>query len=150
VLTSLRIPYSIFHTQFLCPAPETTTRKFVQGIPSLYSRAPKNQPTVASSAAAAAPPHSTVERLLAAAQDRAADAPRTAERSAALAASPAEGSVQEQQQRRQQESALQARLRAMGYNSFSGDGSSADDGQDDAELSGEHASQSALAQVCRR
>jgi len=88
-----------------------TSRKYVQGIPSLYSRASHTtpaslmQPTVEAEAAAYEGGGSTTaQRLLLAAELRG---------HSDVVSHAAVGSVQEDVQLRHQESALQARLRAM-------------------------------------
>ena len=88
-------------------------RKFVQGIPSFYSRQKKEEVTLE----ATPPPlssgesQSTAARLLQLAHDRA----QIQEVPASVLASVPE------EQLLQQEDALQARLRALGFSSFSGD-----------------------------
>ena len=86
--------------------PEAETRKFVQGIPSLYSRSPQKQAAVAD-AGFEAPKGlvPTAERLLQAAEQRAAVMPPVP----ALAPAPSQAPPQHHHQ----ESPLQARLRAM-------------------------------------
>lgn len=97
--------------------PETASRKFVQGIPALYSRASKKANGAIAGASDAGDgdadvtPLGTAERLLQAAQQREAAEPPPA-------AAPAPHAANERQPQRQQESALQARLRAMVSVSF--------------------------------
>jgi hypothetical protein len=103
--------------------PEAASRKFVQGIPALYSRSSRKEtgPTAVAGEGGNGngdvAPLDTAERLLRAAQQREAAAqPKVRFESEVRlppAAAPAPHAADERLQQQRQESALQARLRAM-------------------------------------
>ena len=103
--------------------PEAASRKFVQGIPALYSRSSRKEHGATAVAGeegngnGGVLPPDTAERLLRAAQQREAAAQSKVRFESEVrlppAAAPAPHAADERLQQQRQESALQARLRAM-------------------------------------